>query len=58
MTKQRYRITISHAVQPFEHAKGIIDERELELEDYQFGWLIHGLDLLSAWSKPKSKESE
>ena len=58
MSKRLYKITISHAIQPFEHSKGKIDERELELEDYQLEWLIHKLDLLSMRSNLILKESE
>ena len=47
MTKQRYKITISYAVQPFEHTKGIVDEREVDLTDYSLSWLISLLDLFS-----------
>jgi hypothetical protein len=54
MTKQRYKITISYATQPFEHAKGIVDEREVDLTDYSLSWLISLLDLFSTNIKKES----
>ena len=50
MTKERYDITVSHAVQPFEHAKGKVFEIEIELDDSGLETLIALLKVMASIS--------